>query len=384
MPWRPRAAAITVAIGVAALFGLGPGTGVPSARAASPRPSKVCGACHGSIQKAWSASVKAKSWSNPVFQAFLADAQAAKGPRVKMACISCHAPQAAVTGDLAVEDPVAQEGVTCNFCHNVSAVEVSAKPASYTHDPSNPNLMRGPYADSDPGSAHEFEFSETLTKGDFCSACHWAKNDKGVEVEATYPQWKASKASANGAQCQNCHMPPAPGKASPLSKKRRDAVYAHTFAGPRVPGGLDSVVTLGAQMVSGRLKVTVTNARGGHALPGGARSMRAITLEVAWFDGAGKELARTTVDSYGTEFADSAGNSPVPKWLAASVKRSNEIPADSSMEEWADPAPGAKRAEAIVTYHPILPAYRKALAARQVDLTGRDPVVLARASVKLP
>jgi len=170
----------TIGIAVAALLALA--AGARPALASSPRPSKICAACHGSIQKAWSASVKAKSWSNPVFQAFLADAEKAKGPKVKMVCISCHAPQAAVTGDLAVEDPVAQEGVTCNFCHNVSAVEVSSRPASYTHDPSNPNLMRGPYADSDPGSAHDFEFNETMTKGDFCSACHWAKNEKGLEI----------------------------------------------------------------------------------------------------------------------------------------------------------------------------------------------------------
>ncbi len=368
----------------AAAFLLALGLGAGPAKAAAPRPSKVCAACHGPIQKAWAASAKAKSWTNPVFQAFLADAQAARGDQIRMVCISCHAPQAAVNGHPAVEDPVEQEGVTCNFCHNVSAVEVSPRPASYTHDPSNPNLMRGPYKDSDPRSAHDFEYNETFTKGDFCSACHWAKNDKGVEVDATYPQWKASKAAAAGTQCQTCHMPPAPGKASPLSKKQRDAVWAHKFLGPRVAGGLDSVITLAAEMSSGRLKVTVTNARTGHALPGGARSMRSITLEVSWLDEAGKELSRTSVDSYGTEFADSAGNSPVPKWLAASVKRTNEIPADSSVVEWADPVPGAKRAEAIVTYQPILPKFRAALVARQVDLTGRDPVVLARATVTLP
>ena len=372
------------AIGLAGAVAVTLGAWTDVARAASPRPSKVCAACHGTIQKAWSSSAKAKSWSNPVFRAFLADAEAARGKEIRMACFSCHVPQAAVTGDLAVEDPVAQEGVTCNFCHNVSAVEVSPKPASYTHDPSNPNMMRGPYSDSDPGSAHDFEHLPTMTKGDFCSACHWANNDKGVEIEGTYPQWKASKAAASGKQCQTCHMPPAPGKASPLSKKQRDAVYAHTFLGPRVPGGLDSVATVAAEMVSGKLKITVTNARAGHALPGGAGWIRAITLEVVWFDGAGKELARSTVESYGTEFADAAGKSPVPKWLAASVKRSREIPADGSVEEFANPAPGAKRAEAILTYHPILPTYRTALLARKVDLTGRDPVVLARAAVKLP
>ena len=112
--------------------------------------------------------------------------------------------------------------------------------------------------------------------------------------------------------------------------------------------------------------------------------MRSITLDVSWFDAAGKELARATVESYGTEFADSAGKSPVPKWLAASVKRSNEIPADSPVVKLVDLVPGARRAEATLTYQPILPVYRAALAAKQVDLTGRDPVVLAKTVVPLP
>lgn len=358
--------------------------GSDPASAASARPAKICAACHGPIKRAWEASAKAKSWTNPVFQAFLSDAKASRGDAIVLACLACHAPQAAVTGDIKVEDPVAQEGITCNFCHNVSAVEASPKPASYTHDASNPNLMRGPYEDSDPGSAHDFAYSEIHTKGDFCASCHWAKNDHGIEVVATYPSWKASEAAAAATRCQDCHMPASPGKASPISKKQRTAVNLHTFTGPRVPGGLDSVATVFAEPVQGRLKLTVRNTRGGHALPGGGRSMRAVTLEVIWRDAAGKELSRSTVQTYGTEFADSTGKSPVPKWLAASVARSREIPADSSLTEWADIPAGAARAEAVLTYQPLLPIYRERLAARRVDLTGRDPVVLARAEISLP
>jgi hypothetical protein len=358
------------------------GTAAAAPPATAPRSAKVCAACHGTIHRAWQASAKARSWTNPVFQWGLADARKARGEAVVAGCVACHAPLA--TGAPGGEDAVAQEGITCNFCHNVSAVEASPKPASYTLDKGSPNLMRGPYADADAGSGHESVFHEAFTKGDFCASCHWGQKENGLIIEATYPQWKASRAAASGRQCQDCHMPSAPGKASPLAKKQRPAVAAHTFSGPRTPDGLDSVATVAASVEGGRLKLTVTNARGGHSLPGGGHSMRAITLDVVFTDAAGKELSRAEVASYGTEFADSSGRAPVPKWLAASVARSREIPADSPVVEYAKVPAGAKKAEAVLTYHPLAPAIRERLKAAGVDVAGRDPVVLARAAASLP
>jgi hypothetical protein len=74
----------------------------------------------------------------------------------------------------------------------------------------------------------------------------------------------------------------------------------------------------------------------------------------------------------------------VPKWLAKKVARSNEIPADEPKVEWSEIPQGAKRAEAVLTYHFILPAYRAALTAKHVDLTGREPVVMTRTTVAIP
>ena len=356
-----------------------------AAEAAEPRSARVCSSCHGEIKKQWEKSSMAHSWTNPVFQAFLADAKAALGDGAQAGCIACHAPLAAVTGDLKVTDPVNQEGVTCNFCHSVSAVDVSPKPASYTWDAADPNLMRGPFEDSESGSAHGSVHSPIMTQGEFCASCHWyAGAGEGLVFEGTHPQWKASKAAAAGKQCQDCHMPAAPGKASLIAKKTRDKIWAHHFPGAHTAGGLDSVASVAAAVESGKLKLTVRNTRGGHSLPGGGASMRAITLEVVYQDGAGKELARVPVQTYDTEFADANGKSPVPKWLAKKVARSNEIPADEPKVEWSEIPLGAKKAEAVLTYHFLLPAYRAALVAKQVDLTGRDPVVMARTSVAIP
>ena len=326
----------------------------------------------------------ARSWTNPVFQAFLADAKAALGPSIQSSCISCHAPLASVTGDLKVEGPVNQEGVTCNFCHNVTAVDVSPKPASYTWDASDPNRMQGPFEDADPGNAHTFAYNPLMSQGEFCASCHWYGDEKeGLVFEGTHPQWKGSKAAAAGTQCQDCHMPPAPGKASLLAKKSRDKIWAHHFLGAHTAGVLDSAAGVAAAVEGGKLKLTVTNRRGGHSLPGGGASMRAITLEVVYTDGAGKEMSRARVQTYDTEFADASGKSPVPKWLAKKVARTNEIGPDEPKVEFAEIPAGAAAAEAILTYHFLLPAYREALTAKKVDLSGRDPVVMARAKVEL-
>ncbi len=361
------------------------GAGPPDARAAEPRGAVICSSCHGEIKKQWESSSKSRSWTNPVFQAFLADAKAALGEAIQPSCVACHAPLASVTGDLRVEDPRSQEGITCNFCHNVSAVDASPKPASYVWDPSDPNLMRGPFEDSDPGTAHGFAFSPTFTKSEFCASCHWFADDAaGLVFEGTHSEWKASKAAISGTQCQNCHMPPVPGKAALLSKKVRGNVWAHSFLGAHTAGVLDSAASLDASVEQGKLKITVTNRRGGHSLPGGGASMRAITLEVIYRDGAGKEVARAPVQTYATEFADANGNAPVPKWLAKKVARSQEIPADASRVDWSEIPARAKGAEAVLTYHFILPAYRADLEKRQVDLSGHEPVTMARALVSLP
>jgi predicted CxxxxCH...CXXCH cytochrome family protein len=355
------------------------------AEASAPRPARVCSSCHGEIRKQWEASSMAQSWRNPVFQAFLADAKAALGDSTRLACISCHAPLASVTGDAEVVDPVSQEGVTCNFCHNVSAVDPSPKPASYTYDPSNPNLMRGPRADADAGSAHEFAYSEIQTKSEFCAACHsYGDEQAGLFFEPTYVDWKGSKAAQAGKQCQDCHMPTKVGKASAIAKKTRDDVRQHLFVGAHGAGALDSTATLAAAVEGGRVKLTVTNTRAGHALPGGSASMRMIALDVVFRGADGKEVGRVTADRYGIEFADSAGKSPVPKWLAKKVARSNPIPANGTVTAWADIPAGAKRAESELVFHFIHPAYRGDLEKRQVDLARSAPAVMTRAAVDLP
>jgi len=351
------------------------------------RPARFCGACHGPIRREWESSAMAKSAKNPVFLAFLADARAALGDTVTAGCVSCHAPAAAVTADYKLESSVSQEGVTCNFCHNVSAVDPSPKPASYTFDGTDPLLMRGPYKEADPGSAHRYVYSEIHTKGEFCSACHEYASDggAGAAIEPTYSNWRRSGAAAKGKQCQDCHMAPYAGQAAPkISKNHREQVHGHSFPGPRNGQRLDSVATLSAKVEGGRLKLTVSNHRAGHTLPGGGGGMRLIQLTVAFFGLSGDSIQGEDVQTYGIRYADAKGNSPVPKWLARTIVHRAEIPSDSAAVEWCDIPARAKRAEARLVYYFIDPAYLGSMNRQHVDLAGHLPVVMARATAKLP
>ena len=351
------------------------------------RPARFCGACHGPIRREWETSSMATSWKNPVFQAFLSDAKAQLGEGALAGCVSCHAPAAAVSADYKFESDVSREGVTCNFCHNVSASDPSPKPASYTFDPSDPLLMRGPYKDSDPGTAHKFVYSELHTKSEMCASCHEhaSENGAGVPIEVTYSRWKASDAASEGEQCQDCHMKPYAGSAAPnVSQMKRDVIHSHGFPAARTPGFLDSVVTLAAKVRDGKLELTVTNQRAGHSLPGGGGGMRVIALAVTFYGARGESLATADVQTYGIRYADAKGITPVPKWLARTVAHQAEIPSHGSVVETCAIPSGAKRAEARLVYHSIDPEYLPSLAKRQVDLKSRQPVVLARATAKVP
>jgi hypothetical protein len=382
----PGTRTIAVAAGIAVVAALTGAASWPTdAEAAAPRRAAYCGACHKPIRLDWEQSAHGTSWSNPVFRAFLEEAKATLGGDIQRQCIACHAPAAHVAGDVAVADPISQEGIGCKSSHNLSAVDPATKPASYTHDPSDPNLIRGPYRDADPRGAHGAAYSEIHTKSAFCASCHSAAHPRsGVLIEATYLDWTTSKASAAGKRCQDCHMPSAAGKAAVSASKSRPSVSAHTFVGPRsTPAWLDSAATLAAAASGGRLRLEVVNRIAGHALPGGGNSMRTIALDVVFRDAKGAEISRLVAERFGTEFSAADGSFPAYKWNAHGVARATSIPADSSRVVWCDLPPGAASAEAALTYYAVHPAYRPMLAARGVDLSGREPYVMARAKVPL-
>src|SRR5450631_4497876 len=74
-----------------------------------------CGECHEKMVKEWKTSAHSRATSDPLYRALAAQAGAGE-------CTRCHAPLMSTEGKA---HPAAAEGVTCQVCHSIKAVEPS-------------------------------------------------------------------------------------------------------------------------------------------------------------------------------------------------------------------------------------------------------------------
>jgi hypothetical protein len=227
---------------------------------------------------------------------------------VRNGCVWCHAPTALVTGDQHLEQAVTREGVTCDFCHTVSDVDLGGRGHPFRLEPGP--VKRGPleYAKS---PAHETAYSALhRTSPLLCAACHQYTNAQGVEVLSTYSEWKASSYPERGQTCQECHMPLVPGSsvADGLDASRR-RVNLHRVEGGGTDGRLATGLDLRFESVLLRspaeVDVAVVNRAVGHAAPGGLSSKR-LVLSVGVDTGSGElRLRRDRI--YRRALRDEAG-----------------------------------------------------------------------------
>ncbi|MFI5307823.1 MAG: multiheme c-type cytochrome, partial [Polyangiales bacterium] len=101
----------------------------PVASVEALRDPETCKGCHAEHYAEWQGSMHAYAATDPVFIAMNERGQKETGGQLGDFCVKCHAPMALELGlttdglnlpDLT--DPSAR-GVTCYFCHDVSAVE---------------------------------------------------------------------------------------------------------------------------------------------------------------------------------------------------------------------------------------------------------------------
>ena len=252
----------------------------------------------------------ARSFTNPVFQAqyfqeLLPEVE--KNLRLRRdasGCIACHAPVAYILrkGKVSTPEDLDPEvsGVTCDFCHTIDG---------YRHDsPGNGNYISvpgdqklGPF-DYGPTLSWHRRYSELHTKSEFCAICHNQVNRHGLEIKATFTEWKDSPYRQKGIECQDCHMNTqgfltagepvyASGQAAQTSLAHppyRSKVYTHGFYGAhsrtQVIGALTLKIGVEEAAVSaGReigISVFVDNSRTGHKMPSGSAELRFLWLEL--------------------------------------------------------------------------------------------------------
>ena len=269
--------------------------------------SSVCKECHQDIFRNWRNSLHALSFTNPIFQAAYNKAYVQTKGEAKKYCLNCHAPTVRVTGDYDAELPITMEGVTCDFCHTVSSIDLVNGGDPFTVSPGE--VKRSVLKDAE-SPHHKTEYSADFASSKLCAGCHSFKNRHGVAVGDTYNEWKSSQSAEEGKQCQNCHMHEIAGKTA--TEGGRDKIHdhslSHNLATMREAVKVKFIQT-GKPGSRLSVQVEIHNAKAGHYVPTGTPE-RKLVLEVQTLDAAGGTLesqkriySKTIVDSDGKEIS---------------------------------------------------------------------------------
>ena len=244
-----------------------------------PTPSDTCGSCHKEIHRLWSGSAHARALEDPVFLIAFRETVAREGEGVSRICLACHAPLAALTNDPRLEAKLTWEGVSCDVCHSMTAVDLAGSTPKITFDVGP--VKRGPIRDAD-SAVHQVAFSELHTTSLGCAGCHEWTSRSGVPIMSTYSEWNQSSAAREGKPCQACHM--AKTRANVVDPRVQRVPHAEVNLHD-VPGGhsLEQLhkalaVTIQPQRTGDRLQLEVrlTNKGAGHAVPTGMPGRRVL------------------------------------------------------------------------------------------------------------
>ncbi len=343
-----------------------------------------CGVCHPDQLEQFTGSFHSVSHHDPVYRAFALTALREAGPEVYAYCSGCHTPAGVVSGLVPKlhEDELpemAKAGVTCDVCHQVSALTGTTGPwgepgnASIVLQP-NPKLKRGPLGDIQANPNHGSEKHDFFQSSELCASCHTVIHPTtGVRIEHTYDEWKKSVYAEKGIQCQDCHMASVEdavkvaetltpirrtGRISAMSRGDKP-IRSHAFVGgnsnaERLTGSAEHAEMARRRLESAArvllhvpeqaqagaplaLEVVVQNVGAGHALPTSLTELREMWLEVKVTDARGElvfksgllddhgELTPGTV-RFGTQIGDAQGRATYKPWEAARILWSRLIP----------------------------------------------------------
>lgn len=279
----------------------------PPLRAAPPPsyPSAtLCALCHEETYESWSRTIHALSAIDPIFEEAMERSELVDQPEARKLCLSCHSPTTVLSGDYDLALPLSQEGVTCSFCHSVTAVDHTARRGRFTNDPS---ILR---IDPDNLEDHHFRNHDITMSPELCAGCHEWVNSQGLKVLGTYSEWKESFYAGDGVTCQQCHLPLSLGKEVVLEgAKTLRTTNLHFQMGGHSQDQLVSAARMEAapEIGAGQIVLTValTNFKAGHKLPTGIPTRR-MKLIVELYDREG-QLLKTHLREYGRVIADADG-----------------------------------------------------------------------------
>jgi len=258
--------------------------------------AKKCGSCHSDIYQQWTRAMMSQAYVHhwdEIEYFRLAVPHAEIKPKVagvKDGCNGCHAPVSFLAGDTPPPPPgegsFADEAVTCDLCHTIVGFE-GETPYNYNYQVVPGRRKQGPREGIE-SPEHITVKNDFLSQADFCGTCHNEQSPWGVWVKSTHLEWSEGPYAEDGVPCQQCHMPPAPGRTAKMGSQVYQDLRQHLFHGAHVESKLKGVIELVMwpdmdELVPGepmRLSVALFNQKAGHKVPTGSAEERQLWLEV--------------------------------------------------------------------------------------------------------
>jgi hypothetical protein len=332
--------------------------------------AETCGVCHPRQFAELKGALHLASHTDPLYRALAELARKEAGPKVYAFCSGCHSPAGVLTGLIpATPDrklPVeAKAGVTCDVCHQISALTGAAGPwkepanASFTIEQGM--VKFGNYGDVAENRSHSGQKKDFFGASELCASCHTVIQPlNGFHIETTYDEWKAGIFSRKGIQCQDCHMRTVEeaqrvaatlqpvvliGKSVPDGADR--PIHRHYFVGgnanadflaggkthaqiaeARLKGAARLEIRAPAKTAAGKdllLEVLVYNVAAGHNIPSAVTELRRMWVDLQVRDAHGKVLFRNPgldehgnprpgAIAFGAIAGDSAGKATFKLW----------------------------------------------------------------------
>ena len=284
-----------------------PGLAVSLAVAGTPESADRCGSCHRDIYRMWRNSAHAQALEDPFFLDPFNRIQARHGTQATRGCLRCHAPLAGLIDDPGLLRAITREGVNCEFCHGLVAVEIVD--GSPRHRVDIGEVKRGTIRGAE-SNGHDVAYSRLHRQSLVCAPCHEYTTASGTAVMTTYSEWEASQAAERGQTCQSCHMSLVESNVVDPRIKRDSAAQVNLH---EMPGGhsLEQLhKALKVRLKPARteqgleVRARITNHGAGHAVPTGMPGRRIVLrLEVRTNDGQAFDEQRT----YEKRFVDEQG-----------------------------------------------------------------------------
>ena len=297
----------------------------------------TCKDCHDAHYEQWAGSMHAYASVDPVFLAMEKRGQRDTNGALGTFCLQCHAPMAVALGlvtDANAKDfdsstlPAKANGITCFFCHNVKDVKADHNNGLQLALDDN---MRGGVHDPTDSPAHHSSYDKMMdgytNQSVECGSCHDVVTPRGVPLERSYTEWKASVFAHDDpahhlpVTCSGCHMMSDPttsviaDKPGLDVKSRPNSFHRHDWpaidqAMTPFPGtddqaaGVKSILDPALTIIGptpiaggvapggicldppGTLSVRMDTINIGHMFPSGASQDRRAWLEVIAYDAA--------------------------------------------------------------------------------------------------